>query len=250
MHRILFAWGPFVLFSYGLSLVVGFLAATWLARREALRHPFEVEVTADRIVDLTCLLMLGGILGGRLFFVLMHWPVYQRHPWEILAIWHGGLIWYGGLAGGLAAGWGYAKRFKLSLIRGADQVAPYLALAHAIGRIGCFLNGCCYGLPSSGWLGMHFPGVEGRVLPTQLFESVGLFLLCMVLLALRRPLRRPAGRLFGCYLASYAVLRFALEFLRQQPMIWSGLTLQQLISLAMFVAGLVFLLRRSGEAAS
>jgi len=247
MHPILgvLELGPFtrVVPSYGVMLSTALLVGASLTTRGAARAALDPFL----VIALVAIAVGGGLAGSYALFVGVEW-VRTGSPMQ--AFHTGGLVFYGGLLGGAAALAIGARRLRVPLPALADVAVPGLAAAHALGRIGCFLNGCCYGLPSSGWLGMHFPGVEGRVLPTQLFESVGLFLLCMVLLALRRPLRRPAGRLFGCYLASYAVLRFALEFLRQQPMIWSGLTLQQLISLAMFVAGLVFLLRRSGEAAS
>jgi len=243
MYPILCKLGPFTLYSYGAMLVAALLTATTLACRAARRLPPEwVAITPEEIVDFSCLSLVGGILGGRVFYLALHWDLVADSPWEAVAIWHGGLIWYGGFLGGLLAGWLYVRAKRLHLLRVLDQYIPFLAIGQAIGRVGCFLNGCCYGKPTASWLGVRFPSEPVPVLPTQLFESAGLVFLYILLRRLQRPamLRHP-GRLFGCYLLFYAVLRFALEFLRgDQAPWWLGLTLQQLISLVVFLFGLFF----------
>ena len=240
MWPILLRVGPLTIYTYGVMLVASFLTATWLASRFARQLPQNLRaISAEQTVDLTCLLLLGGIVGGRLFYVLLYWGVYTHYPQEILAIWHGGLIWYGGFIGGYLALWLYVRAKGLSSMRVADQLVPFGALGHAIGRIGCFLNGCCYGRPTNGWWAVRFPGHAGGAIPTQLLESAGLFILYVVLRRLQRPkiLMRP-GRVFGCYVISYSLLRFGLEFLRgDQSTWWVGLTLQQLISLGLLLVG-------------
>lgn len=250
MQRILFHWGPVTIFSYGVMLVAAFLVATWLASRDAQRlPPGRAVLSSSQIVDLFCLVMLSGVLGARLFFVAQYWKVYLQHPQEIPAIWHGGLIWYGGFAGGLLAGLTYGRLQRIPFWRGADQCIPYVALAHAIGRIGCFLNGCCYGKVSHAWCSVT--GADGQPrLPTQLLESVALLGLFLVLRRLQaRRSAAPAGWLFGVYLLGYAVIRFFIEFLRgDQSIVWAGLTLQQLLSLGVLFAGVTLLRwdRRTG----
>ena len=273
MHPILFKLGPVTLYSYGAMLVVAFVVTTWLAARAARGlAPHLVAIAPEQITDFSCWSLLGGILGARLLYIMLKWDFFMSAPQELPAIWHGGLVWYGGFLGGLAAGWGYVRSQRLSFLRVMDQFIPFLALGHAIGRVGCFLNGCCYGKPTELWCGVVFPGQSVRVLPTQLFEAGGLVVLFGVLRRLQsldssrmqsrdslgisphgqargapqRWLRHP-GRLFGLYLVSYAAFRFIIEFLRgDQPIWWAGLTLQQLISLGMFVVGLFLLFRVSG----
>ena len=247
MHPILLKLGPFTLYSYGVMLVIAFMLTTWLASRAARRLPNErLAIHAEQITDFTCLALLGGIMGARLLYVGLQWDFFRRVPQEIPAVWHGGLVWYGGFLGGVLAGWLYLRAKQLVFLRVMDQFIPFLALGHAIGRIGCFLNGCCYGRPTTSWYGVVFPGHAVAVLPTQLFEAAGLFLLYSVLRVLQRSsiMNRP-GALFGLYLVGYAGLRFLMEFLRgDQVAWWAGLTLQQLISIGMLLAGLAFFISR------
>ena len=237
MHPILLKLGPLTLYAYGAMLVVAFLAATGLASQAARRSPPAlIAISADQLVDFACCTLLGGIIGARLLYVLLQGDAFLREPWEIPAIWHGGLVWYGGFLGATLAGWFYARAKKLAFLRVMDQVIPFLALGHAIGRIGCFLNGCCFGKPTDAWCGVVFPGQGARVYPTQLFESAGLLFLYITLRSLQRPamLARP-GRLFGLYLMSDAGLRFGIEFFRGDQAIWRArLTLQQVISIGIF----------------
>jgi phosphatidylglycerol:prolipoprotein diacylglycerol transferase len=236
MHPILLKLGPVTLYTYGLMLVVAFLVVAALAARAARILPAgKRALSPEQAVDVACAALLGGLIGGRLFYVALSWEAFAANPLDILAIWHGGLVWYGGFLGGVFTGWLYVRAQRLSFLRVADHVIPFLALGHAIGRVGCFLNGCCYGKPTV-------------VLPAQLLEALGLLFLYILLRNLQKPawLSRP-GRLVGLYLAAYAVLRFFLEFLRgDQPSWWAGFTLQQWISLAMLVVG-VSLLFRSHE---
>ncbi len=244
MYPILLKLGPLTLYSYGLSLVVGLLLAAWLAARAARRLPPElVAISPDQIADFSCLGLLGGIVGGRLLYVLLEWRFFLESPLEIFAIWHGGLVWYGGFFGGVLTAWVYTRVKKLDFLRVMDHMTPFLALGHAVGRIGCFFNGCCYGRPTTAWCGVVFPGHPGPVLPTQLFEAAALFILYLLLRQLQRPplLNRP-GTILGVYLIGYAIMRFFMEFLRgdQLPW-WGGLTLQQWISLGMLLGGLIML---------
>ncbi len=253
MHPIFFQLGPVTVYSYGVMLVVGFLTTTWLASRASRRLPPPLRaITDEQVVDFTCLSLMGGILGARLLYVILQWEFFAKSPWEIPALWHGGLVWYGGFLGGLGSGWLYVRAKRLVFLRVMDQFIPYLALGHAIGRLGCFLNGCCYGRPTTAWCGVLFPGQETKVLPTQLFEAAGLLVLYFILRQLQQPVRlQQPGRLFGWYLVGYGALRFLLEFFRgDQTLWWAGLTLQQVISLGMFVGGLVLWCRRSVPASS
>jgi phosphatidylglycerol:prolipoprotein diacylglycerol transferase len=230
-------------------LVVAFLTAMWLAYRTAKRLPPGQRVlTPAQIVDVFSLAMLSGVLGARLFFVVQYWEVFVRQPLEIPAIWHGGLVWYGGFLGGLAGIIGYLRFHHIPVLRGIDQFIPFVALGHGIGRIGCFLNGCCYGKPTSAWFGVTFAQGEPSRIPTQLLESAALLGLFLVLRRLQeRRAAAPVGWLFGVYLLGYAVVRFIIEFLRgDQAVVWAGLTLQQLLSAGVFLAGLMLCRRVQG----
>ena len=242
MHPILFKLGPVTLYSYGAMLVLAFLLATWLAGRILRALPPELQwLKREQIVDLSCLALLGGIAGGRLFFIVLHWRFFLDEPQYLLALWQGGLVWYGGFFGGIGAAWLYARRHRVPFRWVLDLFAPVLALGHAIGRVGCFLNGCCYGEVTEAWCGIIMPGEFRPVFPTQAAESLGLLFLYIILRLLQRPatMAKHPGRLFGVYLAGYAVLRFILEGYRgAQAVFWAGLTLQQLITSGLFIVGL------------
>jgi phosphatidylglycerol:prolipoprotein diacylglycerol transferase len=241
MHPVLIQLGPVTLYSYGAALVAAFSLVVWLAGRAVRKMPAKSRpLSPEQAVDFTCYALLGGILGGRIVYGVLTWPAFLEHPLEFFAIWHGGLVWYGGFLGGALAGVFYTRANRLPALRVMDHFIPYVALGHAIGRIGCFLNGCCYGRPSDAWCAVEFPGHGVSVLPTQLFEAAGLFILFIALRRLQRPrvLARP-GWLLGLYLCGYGLLRFVIEAFRgdQVPFL-AGLTLQQVISLGLFVLGL------------
>jgi len=246
MHPVLVTIGPVTLHSYGLMMVAAFLAASWLAARTARRlAPELAAISSEQVVDLACLALLGGLVGGRLSYVVQEWAHFADHPLEVLAIWEGGLIWYGGFLGGFAAGWLYVRAKGLDVLRVADHTIPFVTLGHAIGRLGCFLNGCCYGKPTTAWCGVVFPGMQEAVVPAQLIEFGALLVLYVSLRRLQRPplLRRP-GVVFGSYLAGYGTLRFLIEGLRgDQGLWWAGLTRQQWVSILMFLAGAMLFVR-------
>ncbi len=227
MHPILVQCGPLTISSYGVAMALAFLAAVGVASHVTARtlHGL-VPLTPDQVPDVACWGLVGGLIGGRLLYVILNWDLYQASSWELIKLWHGGLIWYGGFAGGLLAAWQFLRVRHLSFIRTMDQVSPFfMGLGHAIGRIGCFFNGCCLGITR---------------IPIQLIESAGLLFLYIGLRALQRPaiLRRP-GLVFGAYLIGYGVLRWLVEYGRLgQPIVGAGLTLHQLISGVLVLIGL------------
>lgn len=227
MHPTLFHLGPLTISTYGVLVALAFLLAVWLARRAARGMPRELAPMDEAaLVDWAVWAVIGGLLGGRLFYVLLNWPVYAGSPLEIVALWHGGLVWYGGFLGGLLATWLYLRRRGIGFLQGADQVIPFVALGHAVGRIGCFANGCCLGIL--------------QVIPTQLLESMALAGLYLVLRMLQtaKTHRRP-GIVFGWYLIGYACIRGLVECWRvNQPMVADGITLHQAISAGLAAIGL------------
>jgi phosphatidylglycerol:prolipoprotein diacylglycerol transferase len=226
-------------------MVVGFAIAAWFGVRAA-RPPTNGvgggarPLGPDQFVDFACRVLLAGVVGARLFYVALHWSWFQSQPWEIIALWHGGLVWYGGFLGGLAAAWWYAHRRRLTFLSVAEQAIPSVALAHGIGRIGCFLNGCCYGRPAEGCCGVWLPGHPEPVAPVQLYEAIGLVALFLALRSVQEHRAgQRSGRVLGAYLCGYGGLRFLLEFWRgDQQAIWLGLTLQQLLSAGLTIVGL------------
>jgi len=233
MHPILLKIGPFTIYSYGLMIALGFAIAIFLACRRA--HLFGLN--ADRIIDLAVFLLLGGIIGARVFYILLNLNYYKINMFEAIDLTKGGLVWYGGFAAALLVLIWYIKKNKIKFWPVADFMAPYVALGEAFGRIGCLLNGCCYGREASAGYpsGIIFPGESVIRYPTQIYSSVILLLIFMIL-RLWQERRHFAGEIFLGYCALYSMKRFFIEFLRgDNPQIMLGLTISQIISVIVFV---------------
>jgi phosphatidylglycerol:prolipoprotein diacylglycerol transferase len=208
--------GPVIIDGYGLALVVAVLAALFFLNITAPR----AGVSPKKAFDLAFWLIIVGLLGSRAAYVVFHLKSYVNQPLNSLKYWEGGLMFQGGLLSGLLLTIILAFLKRLNFLVMADAIAPALALGQAIGRIGCLLAGCCYGriAPEKLPIALTFPlgsiAPSGLPLyPTQIMESVGLFLIIIVLtLVLRRP--RPVGLVLAYYLALSGLLRFAVDFYR------------------------------------
>ncbi|MBD3272064.1 MAG: prolipoprotein diacylglyceryl transferase, partial [Elusimicrobia bacterium] len=141
MHPILFKIGNVVFYSYGLFVALGAFAALTYLRI----HRSYASLEPKQVYDLVFYVIIGALVGGRVLYVLVNIRDFAN-PLEVFKIWHGGLIFYGGLAGGFAVLYYVVKRWGLSLLSTLDYSAPAIALAHSFGRMGCFFAGCCYGL--------------------------------------------------------------------------------------------------------
>jgi phosphatidylglycerol:prolipoprotein diacylglycerol transferase len=172
----------------------------------------------QKTFDLGVWVIVSSILGARLFYVLENRGQFSGPMgfFDAFKIWEGGLVFYGGLFGGLAAGFWWVRKEKWPLSYTFDLVAPYILLGHAIGRVGCFLNGCCYGIVDEHW-GMVFPGGEDSLphLPTQLWELAGDLALFFILLAARRWTLRYSWLTLALYGLTYGILRYVIEFWRR-----------------------------------
>jgi phosphatidylglycerol:prolipoprotein diacylglycerol transferase len=227
-------------------VALGFALAVWAVGRRGAAAGF----STDLFWDLGFWCMVGGMAGARLLFVIRHWSYYAEHGLEIPALWRGGLESYGGYLGGALAGWWFVRRRRLSFWKLADLCAPAIPLGTALGRIGCFLNGCCWGRACSpgAFYGVRFPpesahalatgGIGGWVVNTQMIESLGAFLLAGVLF-LRSGRKRFEGELFLMLGMLYPIMRFGIEILRDDtPRYLWGWTLAQWVSVSLFaVAG-------------
>lgn len=236
MHPILFHWGPITLHWYGLFVAIGFLAAYHLFLRRAERAGLSPHDAANLVV----LLFVSGILGARAYYVILKWRTdFAQNPLEILMIQHGGLVFFGGFLFASFCLVLWARWKRQSLPRLADTLAPSLAIGHFFGRLGCFMNGCCYGRPSDlPWaVCLNSPSTVAGVSihPTQLYEALGLIDIFVALLVIERLARYP-GQVFWSYCILYSVLRFIVEFYRGDvPHTWfMGWTFAQVLSVGIF----------------
>ena len=247
--------GPLALHWYGVMMALAFLVGLWTASRRGLRD----GVPAETIVDLGPWLIVGTILGARTLYVISYWhEFFEGKPvGEIFMVWKGGLVFYGGLVGAALAGIIYIRLKKLPLWKLADILAPSIALGYVFGRIGCLLNGCCYGRACSLPWAIRFPADNPLapptypVHPTQIYDSLlNLGLYALLAWVYRR--KKFDGQVFGIYLVSYALLRSFVEMFRgdypeRQHYLGGWATpahLVSIITLAMGL-GLLGLLQRS-----
>ena len=238
--------------SYAFFMSAGFAVAFLLVLSRARRAGLD----EDRALTLLISIFLSSLAGARAFFVWEAWPYFAARPIEIPLLWHGGLSFYGGLVFGVATAVIMARRLGASVRATLDLLTPALALGHAFGRLGCLYHGCCYGRVTSGPLGVVFANGPADHLarhPTQAYECVALVVLYLVTLHLTdRKGYSAAGRVTGFYLVAYAVLRFALENLRDDMVgpVFAGLFRYQWVSVGVLAAGVVLLVSRGQDSSS
>jgi len=261
MIPILFRIGPITVYSYGLMMALGFLAADFFASLEFKRRGYNPEHASMLVLWVA----IAGIAGSRIYDILDNLPLYLADPWKMIFS-GSGFVYFGGLMGGLLASFFFSRRHKIPWLVMADMCAPALIIGHAVGRLGCQLSGDGdWGLPSAlpwamaypkaivGWnaqtvlkLDAHdnlvsgfFPGV--RVHPTPIYESILYTAVFLILWRLRKKpfIEQSEGRLFYLYLMLAGVSRFLVEFVRINPRIFLGLSEAQLISAAMVAIGII-----------
>lgn len=240
--------------AYGFMLMVGFAAGMLYLQRAARG----TALPPEGVVDLILGLLLVAIVSSRVLFVLLQWGSYSGNWREWLRVWEGGLSFHGGLAGGIAFVVWYAYRHRLRFWWLADMIAPALALGYAFARVGCFLNGCCYGRPTSlPWaVQFHDPPLSTHLTepshPVQLYAVIANLALFGVLVYFWRR-KRYDGQIAGLYLILYSVYRFLAEALRKGVtgnVLSLGMTEAQWASLAIAVVGvalMVYTQKRAGQ---
>ena len=254
MHPIAFNFGSLPVRWYGVMMACAFLAGLWTATRRARL----VNVHGDIIADVTLWLMSGGIIGARIAYVTTYWKQeFADQPFrEFFMIQHGGLVYYGGLIGAALAGIIYLAWKKLPVWKIADILAPSIALGSVFGRIGCLLNGCCYGRACDLPWAIHFPADHEThgvgVHPTEIYDAL-LNLILYVFLAWLFRRKKFDGQIFATYLIVYAIFRSIAEYFRGDyptDHVHAGLTSAQLVSVPIFVTGIVLALFLSRRAAA
>ena len=243
MHKIAFHLGSFTIYWYGVLVALGLLAGLWTAGRRA---PLS-GIRSETVIDLGPWLILGTIVGARGLYVLSYWSEgFAGQPlWQIFNIRGGGLVFYGGLIGASLACILYVRFKKLPLWKIADVLAPSIALGHAFGRIGCLMNGCCFGRACDLPWAIHFPDDHATrgagVHPTQIYEAVlNLGLYAALAWLYRR--KKFDGQIFASYLVLYAVLRAFVEIFRGDytaSYLYGQATPGQVLSIPIFAAGVL-----------
>lgn len=254
---------------YGICIAVGFLAATGIM----LWKKEYAEMTSDAVFDCAMYALISGLVGARIFYVVQFWQqdFAGKSFWKVFRVDQGGLVFYGGFILAILVVMLYARLKKFSILKILDLVSPAIAIGHTFGRIGCFMQGCCFGKPAgSSFCGVHYPlasaparrypslnPLEGSsaLYPVQLFESLANLLLCIFLLYLFKKVKRP-GCIAGIYLMFYAAIRFVMEFFRgdhthkileMTPSQFIALCVMLPVGAAVFAWGWISYTKKQGE---
>jgi phosphatidylglycerol:prolipoprotein diacylglycerol transferase len=254
MYRYLLVIRDFQLPAYGVMAVIGYLVGMYFANKEANRNNIKPII----IQSLSMWIIVGMLIGARIWYVWENWPQFAYHPLSIFKLWEGGMVFYGGFIGGFAGGILFIRISKLPLPKVMDIMAPGIAIAVGIGRIGCFLNGCCYGRVTDSCIGITFPSrwtppvywdhlqrgliLNGAshslpVIPTQLISALNLLIIFGILWKIRRK-EVFNGFLFTLFIGLYGLHRFTVDFFRHysgNALILKYLTLSQILSIFMIL---------------
>jgi phosphatidylglycerol:prolipoprotein diacylglycerol transferase len=262
MYPELFRIGNFPINTYGVFLALAFLCAILITVKLAARD----GLPREKIYDLCLWMLLSSLIGSKILMLFTE-PEYRDHPWQLLSLdfLRSGGVFYGGLIGAILAGYFLMRRYKLPWWKTADACAPGIAVGNFFGRQGCFAAGCCWGKPTTlPWgvkfteLGHEITGVptDTYLHPTQLYESFAMLIVFFFLLWLHKH-RRFSGQVILFYALLYSVIRFGIEFLRDDPRgdlfgltTLTGLSTSQIISLIVGTGALVMLIVRWRRAAA
>jgi phosphatidylglycerol---prolipoprotein diacylglyceryl transferase len=257
--------GGLNVYSYGAMLALAFICGTLLA---AIRG-HKQGIDKNKIMDLSFYIAISSILGARIMFVALNWGYYFSNPLEMVKLWEGGLVFYGGLISAFIVAVFFLIKNKLPILKVLDIFAAPLALGIAIGRIGCFLNGCCYGKISQRF-GISYPAWDNPpafaqqvtdglisshaqcslpVLPTQLYLSASCLAIFFILWRLEQNRRFP-GFLFWVFILLYSLTRFIIEGMRyyEANFMLSGMSISQVISLLLMAVAILAIIIGSRRA--
>jgi len=245
----LFHIGSFAVPTYGVLVALGVLVGLWISVRNSERQGIKAEYAWDFGIAV----VLAGILGSKILYIVVDLHTYMQHPSEIfsLATLQAGGVFSGGLIGAFVVAWWFLRKHHMPALATCDAFAPGLSMGHAIGRLGCFAAGCCFGKPTDHFWGVTFTNPLAQQLvgtplnqalqPTQLIES-GAELIIFGILTWMFARKKFDGQIFGAYLFLYGVARFLIEFLRGDPgrggpYFGGALSGTQLISIGLVLAG-------------
>jgi phosphatidylglycerol:prolipoprotein diacylglycerol transferase len=260
MYPEIFRIGSFPINTYGVFLAISFLCAIWVSVKLAARD----GLPREKIYDLSLWMLLAGLVGSKILMLFTE-PEYRPNPLQLLSLdfLRSGGVWYGGLIGAVLTSLFLMRRYQLPWWKTADAFAPGIAIGNFFGRQGCFAAGCCWGKPTSLPWGVKFTEAGHEITgvptdtylhPTQLYESFAMLLVFLFLLWLHKR-KRFSGQVILAYALSYSIIRFAIEFVRDDPRgdvfgltTLTGLSTSQLISLVIGITALVLLIVRRRRA--
>ena len=246
MFPDLFAIGPLTVHTYGLFVATGFFAGLIVTMGIAKSE----GITPHQVLDMGLLIILSAIIGSRLLYVLMNISYYLQNPLDMLKIWQGGLTFSGGIIFAVLVMFLYIRRQHLSFLRIGDLWAPAAAIGQGIGRIGCFMAGCCYGGPTDLIWGVVFTHPESlaplniSLHPTQIYSSLSGFIIFLILLGLNSK-KEFKGQVFLWFLILHSTARLLLERFRGDDrgiLLNSSMSITQLVTILILIASVAILM--------
>lgn len=252
MYKILFKVGSFEIYSYSILTMLAVIIAIWIAIVGAKRKDYISQISGnfgEIIWDLALYVVILGAIGARLLYVIVKWTEYAQTPIEIFNFRGGGLSLHGALLGGVAGIIWFARRHKMSSLILMDIISPGAALGIAIGRIGCFLNGCCLGKITELPWGVIFSETRypGKRHPTQIYEFLLDIVLFVILFCLQsnkfiqvnKSMLTKPGALTLVFFGGYSLIRFIVEFWREDPIFLAEFTLAQWTSIVTVISAFI-----------
>ena len=252
MHRTIIEFGAVGIRSYGVMLAIAFWVGIELSARIARKRGHDPLL----IVDLGLVVLLSSVVGSRLLYVMTHLGDFRGDPWGVVRVWEGGLTFYGGLVAAVVLGVLFLRKKGRPVAEITDILAPQIALGISIARIGCFLNGCCFGVESTLPWACSFPpdSLAGSVMrgiplhPVQIYSAIANLVIALILYRLLSR-HLPNGRVFSAFLVMYGCWRFIIDFWRyyeDRMLLGIGavhITWNQVVSIVIILIGVGLLLR-------
>ncbi len=215
MHPVIFSFGAVTIYTYGLFVALGFFTSILVVRVFAGKNSIDPQI----MTDLIYVILISALIGSRLLYVIINFNFFRNDLISIFKLWDGGLVFYGGFILSVLSSWIFIKIKGLEKWRSADVLAPGIALGHAVGRIGCFFAGCCYGQECTLPWAVVFTNKDSlaplgvALHPTQLYSVISNFIIFLILLLIFR-LKKFHGQVFFSYLLIYSVFRSIIETFR------------------------------------
>lgn len=231
--------GPITIYSWGTFVALGFLIGILLAMRWAKRE----NIDPDHVLNISVLSIISSIIGARIVYVIKYWDSYRNRLISILHLWDGGLIFFGGFLTALVVILLYLRKYKIPYWKFLDISAPALTIGSAIGRIGCFLNGCCYGYDTPLLWGVKFPNIYGYRHATELYYTFGFIIVFLYLLYIKKH-KSFEGEITTKFFIYYSLTFFIVEVFRDNMRNFLYLTGSQVMSLALIIFGIYAFNRR------
>ncbi|WP_300458246.1 prolipoprotein diacylglyceryl transferase [Desulfobacula sp.] len=249
MHPTLFHIFGVKLYSYGLFVALGFMTAVWVSQKNAKPH----GISPQTITDIFFVILMSALIGARLLYIVVNFESYQSNLLGIFKIWEGGLVFFGGFLAAVIVTPVYVGMKHLAVWKLADIISPGIALGHALGRIGCFFAGCCYGKACSLPFAIKFTNPESLapigiyLHPTQIYAVISNLVLFFILMALQKR-KKFDGMVFLCYIMLYSLFRSIIEFFRgdfRGVFFFDWISLSQGIGLIVSLIAFILLIKLS-----